>query len=101
MQSIEPVGQKLIVELITKEAEQLDSGFFVMDLNLQRAIVVEVPKEYKDIYASGDTVIIPINAGISLPNYNGKNCQWVNAKGAPDGDIWGIVTEEKSSKKND
>lgn len=97
MQTIKPVGQKLIVFPLKSQETEMEAGIVVSDLQLQRGEVIEVSDELKDLYSAGDTIIFPINSGTSCPNYKGKMCLWITSNI----DVWGIVTEETNSKKND
>jgi co-chaperonin GroES (HSP10) len=90
---LKPVGQKILVKPIEEQQTTTDSGIFVVNQTLAYGEVVEVSEEYGDIYSVGDTVIFPKGAGIS-EQYKGNICLWLNAKGAPDGDIWAKVLND-------
>lgn len=59
-----------------------------------KAEVVEVSKEYSDVFKKGDIIAISADAGISQ-QYNNKSCLWIDAKSAPEGDVWYIVREDE------
>ena len=65
-----------------------------MEFQLTEGIVVELSKEFEGVYKKGDRVVFPEKAGINVM-YNGKAHLYLNGNGAPAGDIWGVVKEEK------
>jgi hypothetical protein len=52
-------------------------------------MVLEVSKEYEGVYEKGDVVAFSKGAGVSQ-TYNSQQCLWIDAKAAPDGDVWFI-----------
>lgn len=95
MIKITPVGTKIIVHPLPMETTQTDGGIIAVDFTLERAEVVEVSADLKNIYSIGDIVLYPEGSGETLPNYKKKNCKWLDGRGFPEGQIWGLETEEK------
>jgi len=92
MQKFEPVGRKMLVEPLKEDNYTTSVGIELVQLEFQKVKVVEVSKEYSDMYIPGDVVVISSNSGIGQM-YNGNACLWIDAKAAPDGDVWFIVRE--------
>lgn len=95
MQKFEPVGRKMLVEQLKEENYTTSVGIELVQLEFQKVKVIEVSKEYSKMYIPGDVVVISSNAGIGQM-YNGKSCLWIDAKAAPDGDVWFIVREDEN-----
>ncbi len=94
MQKFEPQGRKMLVSLIDKKNFVTGGGIEVVQREVVEGEVVEVSKEYSEAYKKGDIIAFSSGAGISQM-YNGKPCLWIDAKAAPDGDVWFIVKEDK------
>lgn len=90
---LQPVGQKILVLPIQQKNYVTETNIEIVEKDLAKGEVVEVSEEYADLYKKGDIVVYSRHAGVSQ-QYNGKSCICLNAKGAPEGDIWFIVTEE-------
>lgn len=93
MESIRPVGQKIIVLPIeTDSVHKTDSGLFAVTLEMEEAEVVEVSDELVHFYKPGDIVIYPkktttaAGVGVGLL-YRGKPHLWLRQD---IGEIWGI-----------
>ena len=95
MQKFEPVGRKMLVLPLKEENYKTASGLELVQLEFMKVKVIEVSKEYSDIYMPGNILVISANAGIGQ-TYNGENCLWIDAKAAPDGDVWFIIREDES-----
>ena len=95
MQKFEPVGRKMLVEPVKEENYKTSVGIELVQLEFTKAKVVEVSREFSKMYIPGDIVVIGSNSGIGQV-YNGKNCLWIDAKSAPDGDVWFIVREDEA-----
>jgi co-chaperonin GroES (HSP10) len=95
MIKIEPLGTKIIVTPIYEELQQTEGGIFAVELELEKAEVVEVSKELSTTYKVGDVVIYPKGVGESLPHYQKKSCIWLDGRPFPHGNVWAKVTEEK------
>jgi hypothetical protein len=95
MQKFEPVGRKMLVLPLQEENYKTASGLELVQLEFMKVKVIEVSKEYSDIYMPGNTLVISANAGIGQ-TYNAQNCLWIDAKAAPDGDVWFIIREDES-----
>lgn len=93
MQKFEPLGRKMLVMPIKTDNYTTSVGIEVVQLDFIKVEVVEVSKEYSKIYKKGDVVVVSANAGIGQ-QYNGESCLWVDAKAAPEGDVWFIVRED-------
>jgi hypothetical protein len=93
MQKFEPVGRKMLVLPLQEENYKTSVGIELIQLEFIKVKVVEVSKEYSGMYIPGDVIVISANAGIGQP-YNGENCLWIDAKAAPEGDVWFIVRED-------
>lgn len=93
MQKFEPVGRKMLVVPIKEENYKTSVGIELVQLELMKVKVLEVSNEYKGMYIPGDIIVISQNAGIGQ-QYNGESCLWIDAKAAPEGDVWFIVREE-------
>ena len=95
MQKFEPVGRKMLVCPVKEENYKTSGGLELVQLEFVKAKVVEVSKDYESMYVPGNIVVISANAGIGQV-YNGENCLWIDAKSAPDGDVWFIVREDEA-----
>ncbi len=95
--TITPCGFRLIVKPIKEEIFKTEGGIFAMDLNLEKAEVVEVPEGLSDIYKKGDIVLYSEGAAITLPNYKKALHLWLNANPL-NTEVWGIVTETKEKE---
>jgi hypothetical protein len=94
MQKFEPVGRKMLVVPLKEENYKTSLGIELIQLEFIKVKVVEVSNEYKNMYIPGDVIVISANAGIGQP-YNGESCLWIDAKAAPEGDVWFIVREDE------
>lgn len=94
MQKFEPVGRKMLVLPIKEENYKTASGLELVQLEFIKVKVVEVSKEYESLYQKDDVVVISSNSGIGQA-YNGQSCLWIDAKPAPEGDVWFIVREDE------
>lgn len=94
MQKFEPVGRKMLVLPLKDDNYKTALGIELVQLEFVKAKVMEVSKEYSELYQPGDIVVIGSGAGIGQP-YNGESCLWIDAKAAPDGDVWFIVREDE------
>lgn len=94
---IKPVGAKIIVQPIIEELQKTEGGIFAIDLELEKAIIVEVG-DMGEIYKEGDTIIYPKDSGISLPHYRKKSCIWLDGRAFPNGNVWAICYDEKDEK---
>ena len=94
MQKFEPVGRKMLVLPIKEENYKTASGLELVQLEFIKVKVVEVSKEYESLYQKDDVIVISSNAGIGQ-SYNGQSCLWIDAKPAPEGDVWFIVREDE------
>lgn len=94
MQKFEPVGRKMLVLPIKEENYKTLVGIELVQLELMKVKVLEVSNEYKTMYMPGDIVVISQNTGIGQ-QYNQESCLWIDAKAAPEGDVWFIVREEE------
>lgn len=92
MIKIKPVGAKIIVQPITQELQQTDSGLFVIDNDHDIAIVVEVG-DMGDLYKEGDKLIYQKDTGFTLPHYKKKSCLWLDGRSYPNGNVVGIIIE--------
>jgi co-chaperonin GroES (HSP10) len=92
--SIQPVGFRLIVRPLESDEFQTEGGITVMDLEVDRGEVVEVPKELSEEFKKGDLILYSKGSGISLPHYKKSPHLWLNANPL-NTEVWGIVTEEK------
>ena len=95
MQKFEPVGRKMLVEPLNEENYKTSVGIELVQLEFTKAKVIEVSREYSKMYIPGDIIVISSNSGTGQM-YNGKNCLWIDAKSAPDGDVWFIVREDEA-----
>lgn len=93
MQKYEPMGKKMLVMPVKEENQKTSVGIELVQLEFMKVEVVEVSNEYSDVYQPGDTLMISANAGISQ-QYNGNSCLWIDARSAPEGDVWFIVKED-------
>lgn len=94
MKLIKPIGSKLIVKPLPMEDTQTESGITVLDLELEKAEVVEVSEEYSNRFKPKDIVLYPKGSGISLPHYKKTNCLWLDGRPVNEGgDIWALVVE--------
>ena len=94
MQKFEPVGRKMLVCPLKEDNYKTSSGLELVNLEFMKVKVVEVSKDYEGMYVPGNIVVISSNAGIGQV-YNGENCLWIDAKSAPEGDVWFIVREDE------
>ena len=94
MQKFEPLGRKMLVFPLQEENYKTSVGIELVQLEFVKAEVVEVSKEFEGVYSPGDIVMTSAGAGIGQV-YNGKSCLWIDAKSAPEGDVWFIVREDK------
>jgi hypothetical protein len=94
MQKFEPMGRKMLVCPVSDENYKTNSGIELVNLELQKVEVVEVSKEFEDVYKAGDVLMISNGGGIGQM-YNNKSCLWIDAKSAPEGDVWFIVREDE------
>ncbi|NBU82437.1 MAG: hypothetical protein EBS55_12390 [Flavobacteriaceae bacterium] len=94
MQKYEPLGRKMLVTPVKEDNYKTDVGIEVVQMGFMKVEVVEVSKEYSETFKPGDHIMIGDNAGISQ-QYNGKSCLWIDAKSAPEGDVWFIVREDE------
>ncbi len=95
MEKFEPQGRKLLVSLLQEtENHKTDKGIEIIQDHISKGVVVEVSNEYGNIYHPGDVIAFSKNAGVSQV-YNSKQCLWIDAKAAPDGDVWFIIKESK------
>lgn len=93
MQKFEPVGRKMLVEPLKEKNYTTSVGIELVQLEFTKAKVLEVSREFNSMYIPGDVVVISSSAGVGQ-QYNGKSCLWIDAKSAPDGDVWFIVRED-------
>lgn len=93
MQKFEPQGRKMLVHPLKEENYKTSVGIELVNLEFVKAKVVEVSKEYEGVYKQGDIICISSGAGIGQP-YNGESCLWIDAKAAPEGDVWFIVRQD-------
>src|SRR5687767_11353950 len=100
LEKFTPTGHMMLVKPITVQHHLTETNLAIVNNTVSKAEIVEVPiiEPYASLYKSGDTVIISQNAGHSQI-YKGNTCLWVNSKGYPEGDIWAVVTDEKSENK--
>lgn len=96
MQKFEPVGRKMLVLPLKEENYKTSSGLELVQLEFTKAKVIEVSKEYSHMYMPGNIIVMSSNAGIGQ-TYNGESCLWIDAKAAPDGDVWFIVREDDAA----
>lgn len=90
--TIQPVGKKILVLPKPKEEHhKTESGLTVVDVTLSEGVVVAVGREIKDVYKEGDVIIFSKNAGVGQ-FYQGKAHLWLDGEGAPQGSIWGIIS---------
>lgn len=94
MQKFEPMGRKMLVCPVSDENYRTNSGIELVNLELQKVVVEEVSKEFENVYKQGDLLMISSGGGIGQM-YNGKSCLWIDAKSAPEGDVWFIVREDE------
>ena len=73
MDKFKPQGSKLLVEPIERSNFVGSSGIEVVNLTLSYGKVVEIPPMFEGVYAKGDLVCYPTNAGYSQL-YNGVTC---------------------------
>ncbi len=92
--TIQPQGLKILVKKIEKPNYITEGKIEIVNNDLGYGEVVEFSKEFTDIYEKGTIVKFPSGAGMT-EYYNGETCLWLNGEGAPTGDIWAIVTDEK------
>lgn len=98
MQKIKPEGSMLIVFPLPKEEKKTEKGIITQDFELVRAEVVEMSEEYESKYKKGDVVLFADSEGVGKSlHYQKKACLWINGKafGDQNGDVWGILTENK------
>jgi hypothetical protein len=94
MQKFEPQGRKMLVLPISEsENYKTETGLELVQDHIARGMVLEVSKEYEGVYEKGNVVAFSKGAGVSQ-TYNSQQCLWIDAKAAPDGDVWFI--EKKS-----
>ena len=94
MQKFEPVGRKMLVAPLQEDNYKTSVGIELVQLDFMKVKVIEVSKEYEDMYIPGNVVVIGKGAGIGQ-QYNGESCLWIDAKAAPEGDVWFIVREDE------
>jgi hypothetical protein len=73
MQKFEPVGRKMLVLPLKEENYKTSSGLELVQLEFTKAKVVEVSKEYSNMYMPGNIVVISSNTGVGQA-YNGESC---------------------------
>lgn len=95
MQKFEPVGRKMLVEPLREENYKTSVGIELIQLEFVKVKVIEVSRDYSGMYTPNDVIVISSGAGIGQP-YNGKSCLWIDAKAAPEGDVWFIVREDEN-----
>ena len=95
MTKIKPEGAMLIVFPLPSEETVLDSKIIVQDFFLLKGEVLEVSPEFENKYKVGDIILFPEDAGKAI-QYQKKSCLWINGKGFPDGEVFGVVTETKN-----
>jgi hypothetical protein len=93
MQKFEPVGRKMLVRPVKEDNYKTSSGLELVQLEFMKVEVIEVSRDYESMYVPGNVLVTSANSGISQV-YNGENCLWIDAKAAPEGDVWFIVREE-------
>lgn len=93
MKKLQPLGDKIIVlPIAKKELDVTEGGIAVIEGQLEKGTVVSFPKEYKDVYKKGDTILYRQGAGVSHFCY-GDTHLIMNGNGAPSGDVWAIETD--------
>ena len=95
MQKFEPLGKKMLVCPVSEENYKTSTGIEIVNLELSKVEVIEVSKEYAKTYKVGDILMISIGGGVSQ-QYNAKSCLWIDARSAPEGDVWFIVREDEA-----
>ena len=89
----EPLGNKIIVKPIDKEHFKTRTGVYAVDMKFVTGEVVAFPPVFKEVYKEGDVVLFSEGAGDGIV-YAGEPHLFLDGRGAPEGDIWSIVTEE-------
>lgn len=94
---IQPLGSKLLVLPIEVQQENFktEAGIEIVENEIERATVVEVGTDVKNVFKKGQIVIMPPKRGVTKI-YNGK--QHFLIDGLPHnqgGDVYGIEIEEK------
>ena len=88
---VKPVGTKILVFILPKTEEQLDSGIIIPDsanADLREGLVVEVSDTVSEVYSIGDTVLYPYGKGTGQV-FDGKAYLWLNTEPHME-EIWGI-----------
>lgn len=96
MIKIQPQGSNILVMPISKENYVTDSGIEIAGVSLCQGEVIEVSKEFAELYKAGDIVQYADSpkVGISQP-YNGKLCIWLCGRAFNDGgDIFSTITND-------
>ncbi len=99
---LEPMGAQLLVVDVAEETfNKLEGGtMFIANTQLRTVKVVEVSKEFKDIYNVDDLLLVPKDCGTSQP-YKATPHWWINANGAPLGHVWAKLVDDIATKKNE
>jgi co-chaperonin GroES (HSP10) len=98
--NLKPVGNKIIVLPIQTEHFKTESGLTVVQSELTEGKIVEMSDDFKGVYNIGDTILYPKNAGNGI-FYNGEAHVFLNGTGAPQGDVWAIISSDHKIDKQD
>lgn len=97
MKKIETRGTNLIVlPFANAENSISEGGMEVVEIEIERATVVVVGDEVKDVYSPGDTVIIPKGTKGTTIGYHGKPHLFIDGKPVNSGgNVWAKEVNEK------
>lgn len=96
---IQPMASKILVLPLKTDRAISSGGIEIVDFTLSRGEIIEIGDDVKNIYKKGDIIIFPEASAKNTEQYQGKNMVWLDGRGHPNGDCWGIEYEE-STKKN-
>jgi co-chaperonin GroES (HSP10) len=87
-----PVGNKILIEELSKEEEKSEGGIDLVNSALSEGRVVAVSSQLNGVYNVGDIVLFPAKKGTEEP-FMGKLYKWLDAEPSF-GEIWGIRNKQ-------
>lgn len=95
MKSIQPVGQKILVEPINAKEEKLGNVVIAASANAEvaKGIVRGISQQFQSVYKLGDEVLFIAKAGISCIHQNKPHILLDAGSNLHSGDLLAIVTE--------
>lgn len=100
MKKTEVQGYNLLVAPHeSKEAGNLDGSIDIVELEIERALVVLAGNEVKEVFRTGDIVVMPKGVKGTTIVYNGKPHLFINGKPVNSGgDVWAKESWETDYK---